>query len=279
MFKANHLITYRGYYYFFIRIPSDLKHLFPCTFIKKSLKTRNEAEAREQVIPLEHKVLRCFRLLRSGLLADDQVTDLILELGPSKTKEKKPVAFKLSDMISRYVDHHEKAWAPKTKLENKGSFKLIQEILGDMELKVINKQVVLDFRKTLISLPANMYKLYPGRTIKQILSMQSITPMSTTSANKHLTRLSSLLKYAVQEGRMLVNYAEGMQVQDKRRSDEVRKSYSSEDLKRIIAHIPMLGDQPERYWVPILGMFSGMRLDEICQLYVDDIRQVDGVWL
>jgi integrase len=193
-------------------------------------------------------------------------------------REKKPVAFNLSDMITRYVDHHEKTWAPKTRMENIASFKLIQDIMGDVELEAINKQVVSDFRNTMISLPANMYKLYPGKTIKQIMAMAGTTPMSTTSANKHLTRLSSLLKYAVQEGRIVVNYAEGMQVQDKRRSDEVRKAYSHEDVKRIVAHLPFQVDQPERYWIPVLGMFSGMRLDEICQLHVDDIREVDGVW-
>lgn len=278
MFKANHLITYKGSYYFFIRVPQDLLPHIPSKFIKKSLKTKIESEAREQVIPLEHKVIKSFRLLRSGLLTEDQVTSLVCELLPSKMRGKKPVVLKLSDMMGRYIANHEKTWAPKTKMENIGSFKLIQDIMGDIELQSINKQVVTDFRNTLLSLPANMYKVYPDKTIKQVLAIDGITSMSTTSANKHLTRLSSLLKYAVQEGRVMVNYAEGMQVQDKRRSDEVRKAYSHEDVKRIIEHLPAQPDQPERYWIPILGIFSGMRLDEICQLYVEDVQEHDGVW-
>ncbi|QWV98638.1 site-specific integrase [Geomonas nitrogeniifigens] len=278
MFKPNHLITYKGYYYFYIRIPSDLKHLFPCTFIKKSLKTKIETEAREQVIPIEHKVSKCFRLIRSGLLAEDQVASVVSELLPYKMKGKKQVAFKLSDIIRRYITCNEKTWAPKTKLENEGSFKLILDIMGDVNLETITKQVVLDFRNTLITLPPNMYKLYSGRTIKQILAMDGITPMSTTSANKHLTRLSSLLKYAVQEGRMRANYAESMQVQDKRRSDEVRKAYSLEDIKKVVEHLPLQKDYPERYWVPVLGMFTGMRLDEICQLHVEDVHEHGGIW-
>ncbi|HJW28703.1 MAG TPA: site-specific integrase [Saprospiraceae bacterium] len=278
MFKANHLILRNGCYYFYIRVPQDLQQHIPTKFIKKSLKTKTESQAKEQVIPIEHKVLKTFRLLRSGLLTEDQVANVVSELLPSKMKGEKPVAFKLSDLITRYVHHNEKTWAPKTRMENIGSFKLILDIMGDVELEGINKQVVSDFRKTLTSLPPNMYKLYPDKTVKQILSMKGITPMSTTSANKHLTRVSSLLKYAVQEGRMVVNYAEGMQVQDKRRSDEVRKAYSREDMQRIIAHLLMQDDQPERYWIPMIGMYSGMRLDEICQLYADDIREVDGVW-
>jgi len=212
MSKPNHLLVRNGRYYFFIRVPQDLQQYIPITFIKKSLKTKIESEAIEQVIPLEHKVQRWFRLMRAGLLTDDQLSGVVNELLPTKMRDKQPAAYKLSDVISRYIACHVKSWAPKTKLENEGSFKLILDIMGDVTLETINKQVVMDFRTVLVSLPANMYKLYPGKAIKQILVMDAITPMSTTSANKHLTRLSSLLKSAMQEGRMAANYAEGMQV-------------------------------------------------------------------
>jgi integrase len=32
-----------------------------------------------------------------------------------------------------------------------------------------------------------------------------------------------------------------------------------------------------KFWVPIIALFSGARLEEICQLYVDDIREIDGI--
>jgi len=278
MFKPNHLILRNGCYYFFIRVPRDLQHCIPTSFIKKSLRTKIEAEAREQIIPIEHKVQKWFRLMRAGLLTEDQLAVVIQELVPSMTRGKRPAAFKLSDMISRYIACSEKTWAPKTKLENEGSFKLIQDIMGDIDLKAINKQVVMDFRNTLVTLPPNMYKLYPGKTIQQVSAMNGITPMSTTSANKHLTRLSSLLKSAVQESRMPINYAEGMQVQDKRRSDEVRKTYTVEDIRKVIEHLPCQLNHPERYWIPLLGMYTGMRLDEICQLHVEDVQQHGEVW-
>ncbi|NKJ70554.1 site-specific integrase [Vibrio chemaguriensis] len=34
---------------------------------------------------------------------------------------------------------------------------------------------------------------------------------------------------------------------------------------------------PYYYWVPLLGRYTGARLNEICQLTIDDILQVDGV--
>ena len=36
--------------------------------------------------------------------------------------------------------------------------------------------------------------------------------------------------------------------------------------------------RPERYWVPLISMYSGMRLNEICQLYVEDMVEIEGIW-
>ena len=37
-------------------------------------------------------------------------------------------------------------------------------------------------------------------------------------------------------------------------------------------------NKPERYWVTLLSAYSGARLNEICQLNVDDISKTDGIW-
>jgi len=33
-----------------------------------------------------------------------------------------------------------------------------------------------------------------------------------------------------------------------------------------------------RYWVPLISVHTGMRIGEICQLYVDDIQEIDNIW-
>ena len=32
------------------------------------------------------------------------------------------------------------------------------------------------------------------------------------------------------------------------------------------------------FWLPIIALYTGMRMEEICQLYVSDVKKVDGVW-
>ena len=34
----------------------------------------------------------------------------------------------------------------------------------------------------------------------------------------------------------------------------------------------------ERFWLPLIAVFSGLRQEEICQLQIEDVRQEDGIW-
>jgi hypothetical protein len=36
---------------------------------------------------------------------------------------------------------------------------------------------------------------------------------------------------------------------------------------------------PHQYWVPLIGLYSGARIEEICQLEVNDVRESSGVWI
>ncbi len=36
---------------------------------------------------------------------------------------------------------------------------------------------------------------------------------------------------------------------------------------------------PHYYWLPLLGLYTGARLNELCQLYKQDIFNHDGIWV
>lgn len=239
MSKISHLITRNKQFYYFIRIPADLKQYFQCTFLKRSLKTSDKTKAKEDATPLEYQVSKTFRMLRSGLLSETQADTLVSDLLPKK-RLKERCNIKLSEIMVAYSKEHERKWGHKSKLENLGSYKLIVDILGDMELAAITKQAIIDLRGKLELLPANMYKIYTKKTVKEILKESGITPMSITSVNKHMFRLSTVLKFAIREGHMQVNFAERMKIPQRRRPDEERKAYSSQYLTTMIFIVSVL---------------------------------------
>jgi integrase len=73
-----------------------------------------------------------------------------------------------------------------------------------------------------------------------------------------------------------------MTVSDARRDDEKRFAYEPDELKTLFCSNKYLNDsfhESFQFWVPIIGLFTGCRLEEICQLHLDDIRQERDVWV
>jgi integrase len=63
----------------------------------------------------------------------------------------------------------------------------------------------------------------------------------------------------------------------KKRDDQERSACSDKDIADLKAAVLELGvEYPHRKWVPLIGMYSGMRIGEICQLEVADIIEVGG---
>lgn len=275
--SGKHLLCCKGQYYYRIKIPVDLKHHFPSPVIKKSLKTTDSKPAKLLAVSMEYRVQQIFTLIRTGMLSDDVVQGMVAELYPRRNDIKRAEK-RLSSLIEDYVRANEEKWTHKTRLEVLGCHRLILDVVGDFEVKAISRQMVNNFKDTMVKLPSNLYKKYPGKNIKEILELPNVEPMSTTSVNKHILRLNALLGYAVKEGIVTVNVAQGMMIPERRRSDEERKAYSREDLQNIVRNLPRDDDRPERFWIPLISMHTGLRLDEICQLYVEDVQMVEGVW-
>ncbi|WP_136513741.1 site-specific integrase [Geomonas edaphica] len=284
MSYPTHLISRNGHFYYKIKVPIDLQQHFPSTFIKKSLKTTDLSIARAQLATMEYQTMRIFTLLRSGVLDDYMVAKLLSEIVPSvattssKVQVGIPARHSLSKMIKQYMEFKQPQWTPKTKMEMGGVFGLLLELLGDIDVTEITRETVLHLRATLMRLPPNLHKRYPDQTIKQLLDRTDMVPMSTKSVNKHVGGIGGVLRYCLDIGIVTANYAAGLKLSEKRRVDEERSIYSVEDITSIVNNLPCKQTSPERYWIPLIGCFSGMRLNEICQLYVEDILEVEGIW-
>ena len=169
-------------------------------------------------------------------------------------------------------------WNEKTKAENESIYKVIIEVLGDVEIKSITHPTMMEFRNKLAKLPPNRDKKpqYKGKTIEQILAMKNVPAMSRTTLNKYLVRTSTLFKWSVKHGYIQTNVAEGLTLPKVGRAEQERQAYSTEDIQKILNHLVYNKTAPHLFWIPILGMFQGMRIDEICQLYVSDVVVVEG---
>jgi integrase len=214
------------------------------------------------------------------MLPEDIATQVVQQVVSSSKQNvtEQPKVNTLNSTIAKYIDAKKAEWTAKSKMEFSGIFKLLVDVLGDLEVSAITRSTVLELRSTLQNLPPNVYKKHPGMTIKQVISSHSGETMSLKTVNKHVARLGALLRYCVDEGMITGNPVSGLKLSEKRRIDEERSTYNPTDINNIVQNLPCDTAYPERYWIPLIGLYEGMRLGEICQLYVEDIQQVDGLW-
>jgi integrase len=170
-------------------------------------------------------------------------------------------------------------------------FRLMREELGAKKpIAEITREDFGRLRDILNVVPANTTKKYPGKTfaaVAELAKKQGLKPMSPTTANNHLHSISSIFHYAVKEELVDKNRAHGMRIArvHERRKEERRMPFDTKQLNSIFSAalfsdakgkdgsaLPRSG----RFWVPLLSLWTGMRLNECCQLAVADVQNRDG---
>ncbi|QDZ29892.1 hypothetical protein FAY22_19145 [Noviherbaspirillum sp. UKPF54] len=98
--------------------------------------------------------------------------------------------------------------------------------------------------------------------------------------NMHLASLIKLLNYAVRLDLIKTNEASGLAVKAPS-GEKARRSFDLLALKSIFSspvytagHRPKGGGGDASYWIPLLALFTGARLEELCQLHPHDVMQV-----
>ena len=79
----SHISLRNGTYYYRINVPVDLQQYFPTAEIKKSLKTKQSKLAKVMAISLEYKVQQAFTMIRSGMLPEDMIPQVVESIVPS----------------------------------------------------------------------------------------------------------------------------------------------------------------------------------------------------
>jgi integrase len=126
--------------------------------------------------------------------------------------------------------------------------------------------------------------LYRDKPIKDVVAMQipKNDLLSITKVNAYIGSVSELFKWAIRNGYTHLNPFTGIKLKEKVADHEKRIPFDKSDLKAIFS-TPIFQQSkhlhPYYYWLPLLGLFTGARIDELCQLYLEDIYQKEELWV
>ena len=189
--------------------------------------------------------------------------------------------FMLTNIIKEYTNETllSGCWTQKTCYENTSLLDHFIRIIGDRDIRNITHKDMLEFRDTISKLPSNMNKIKEcqGKSITEIVSMKFADTVSITTINKYIQRIGTLFRWAVRHQYIPHNCVDGLSIKVKKAADQERSVYDKEDIQRMFEKLPHDEKRPERFWIPVIGLYSGMRLDEICQLHTEDIKKIDSV--
>ncbi|MBJ6127404.1 site-specific integrase [Microvirga splendida] len=110
---------------------------------------------------------------------------------------------------------------------------------------------------------------------KESLVAADLRPKTVRDAK--LTPVRAILQWAVDNRRLPSNPAERVTIDVKVKSAESKRSFTDEEAA-IVLRAALREKDLVRRWVPWLCAYSGARLAEVCQLRVQDILQIDGIW-
>ena len=273
-------------YYFRMRVPLHLVGLLGCTHIKRSLATRKHREALVRGAQLLDKLqvvfdaaMRGERVLIDPLpwIPERKVTRQVIQSvrEADSTDTAGPM---ISEVLNEYLQEQQREGVSLKTLSDKRSVvQLFIRIVGDLPIHEINREEARKFKSVALKLPPRI-NLLSDKPLDRIIEVAEDT-ISITTFNNYVKNLSTVFGFAENEGYTASNPFKGLRVQQKQKANTLRARFTDEDLSKLYNAVQKYRDTERyyRYWLPMLGMCTGARLNELCQLYLSDFVEIDGM--
>ncbi|MEA1832165.1 site-specific integrase [Methylobacterium durans] len=202
----------------------------------------------------------------------------------------------LEDLIRAFeADPSRTTRSGKTRADYAMLYGALREVIGaNMLLESISREDMRRVQALFLALPPNATKRFPGRTLTQageLAAKERLPVLRAKTVNEHVGKLATLFNWAVREEWLDRNPAIGLGIKTGHDKKD-REPFSPEQLAAIFSAPIYVGCQDDesgyakagpnrprraRFWVPLLSLFHGLRLNEACQLRPDDIAERDGV--
>jgi integrase len=198
----------------------------------------------------------------------------------------------LSDVLKAFMDRQDQDAAMYRKYQ--AVLPMLQEVIGDMPMQDIRQKMLEDYFDMLLRLPPRWKDLQQktGQTVQELAAKEwpkCIAPKTFKST--YIAAVRPFLKYAKRvygdqgfPGHLTVegiayrgDREEGENQQRPITADELRRLFNGSECASFAADPALHG----RYWLPLIGLYTGARVNEVCQINPQcDIRQdpETGIW-
>lgn len=196
-------------------------------------------------------------------------------------------AITLQNAIEKMVSWHleDGTWKAHMEKDHRSRLQYLLDFFGGHhEINKISEANLREFRHVLSKLPPNRKKIamYKDKNMREVAAMNSEKTLSEKTIKNIMIAASALFEWAYNLGYVLRNPTKNIKTITQSNPRDAQPPFKQEELMAVFNHPKFAQDkfkQPAYYWIPLIGLFTGMRLEEICQLHCTDIYEQDGIWV
>ena len=288
-----YIVRRNSVYYMNLRLP---KHLFPNRHtLRFSLNLRERQSA---LFTASHIAQKVHEHLLEHPLADPQTLRTLcvgwrdatpapaiqsVVRSPSAIPPKQVNASTsptLGTLSKKYIEEGKRGgiWREVSTHEVERSLRDLFELMGDMPIAAFDVHQARLLKDRLSRCPQyfGLRPEFKGKTLLQVVeSGSTYKAVTAVTVNNRLRKLSAFLNWCKANGYIQDNPLTGLKMMTGS-AKEARLSFDKHDLTALLDfdELKTLSRKhPWRYWIPLLGRYTGARLEELCQLRIDDFIQ------
>ena len=290
---SPYLLPYRNSFLFRIRVPLALQSCLGRVEYRRSLGPCYIAEAKVKSLKLAAAAHEVFAFTRHVLH---------VRSGPG-TADGNPRSFMYTSSIQEWME----SMASQSDYDVGNVYTNLRgrnlESLSNEEVRAINglrAKHLSRYKEVLLQMPAGRSKKkeYRDMPLPKLIRLveDGCVPkdlrMENNTIKTHCQSVTTFINWAARrEYHNNPNIAGLLQVKAEKQPHEFRDPYSDEDIRKLFASDHFTrniaartekaknewdsGGKPSRFWIPLLGFFTGARLEELTQLHTDDIVLVN----
>jgi integrase len=205
-----------------------------------------------------------------------------------------PIGPNLGDSVNEYLAAFKNRWKLKTYKARAWQLGYLVEFVGaDRPISSITKEDIRRYRNAVLSLRAN-HGFAPSQTFAQKRTDNKQARISPRTADLIFRPTKAFFKWAVTtDGLIDVNPADAVKIVMplEPKGEKVRRPFTKHEIVTLFSSPTFTGCKSRhrrhdpgpkiirdaRFWLPVLGYYTGCRLGELIQLAIEDVRCEDGI--
>lgn len=192
-------------------------------------------------------------------------------------------------LIKAYKAAKWDGWSQSSRTAVEPAFRVLEHAVGDQDVTVIDRETAREVFELVKTLPAALGR---NKELKDLrvpeavergkeLGLPTIGPKTVNGS--YMAHISAAFGWAEDEQWIAKNPFRGLAVADPVSLRDKRDPFTTEQMRTLFSSSPWdkpMDDQnkkPGRFWVPLIALFSGMRLGEIAGLRIRDLEDVGSI--